>query len=179
MRRNCRLQGTTILLLQQDLHPQQPEYLRFFGASGLIYPCAIPAALHCPARRVISDARATMEIIARNIQSAMTAVLRMECLHVRFTAGCAVMVTIARNIPALIAVRMDILHVRITVRCVVMVIIAWSIPAMNAVRMEYLHARFTAICANMVDIARTITTAAAREAAPEATNVLSEPAHCC
>ena len=67
MRKNCRLQGMTILLLQQDLRLQQPEYLRFYGANGLIYLLVIPAALHCPARRIISDARATMEIIAINI----------------------------------------------------------------------------------------------------------------
>ena len=77
------------------------------------YLLAVPAALHCPAHRVISDARATLEFIARNIQSAMTAV-RMEYLHVRITARRVVMVIIAMSIPAMIALRGDILHVRLT-----------------------------------------------------------------
>ena len=179
-RRNCRLQGMTILLLQRDRYAlQKPAYLRLFGASGLIYPCAVPAAFHCPARRIISDAtRATMEIIARNIQSAMMAAVRGETLDARFTALRVKMEIIARNIPAMIAhSRGEILHARFTVICVVMVIIAMIIPALIALRGDILHVLLTVICANLLRISALIMAAEAAPAviapAPETTNVLS------
>ena len=81
------------------------------------------------------------------------------------------------------AIRMDILPVRITARCVVMVIIARIIPAMTALRGDILHVRLTAIYAKLIRFTALFMAMAAAPAviapAPEATNFLSEPAHCC